>query len=230
MKKTFQLAGLAVVAFVLGLTGTYYVLPTIFPERISGLTDDSTSQAVVDSMVRARMDQARSDSIAAVEAAALELVGLTPDSLDTLRLLAGQTQTLRDSLARLTDSLDEEASRARNLSREVTALEEKLAQAGNYDQKAEEISAAFTDMEDDEMEEILAHTKPRVLQAIYAKASTRDRPRILRALPPEFAARFMEVVSDPTIPIDSLNAGTALANDSTGRAPNAGQANQPNRR
>lgn len=232
MKKTLQLTGLAALAFILGLIGTYYVLPQVSPGRISGLAaQDSASQAVVDSLVRARMAEAREDSIAAVEAAALDIVGLTPDSLDTLRLLAGQAQQMKDSLQTVTDSLQTETTRAQELSQEVSALEKKLAQAANYDQKAEEISKAFTEMEDDEMQQILEHTRPRVLQAIYTKASTRDRPRILRALPPELAARFMEVVSDPSIPIDSLKTGTALANDSTsGTSTNAGGPSPTNRR
>ena len=69
--------GLAALAFILGLVGTYYLLPQVYPSRISGLAaEDSASQATVDSLIRARMEQQREDSIAAVEAAALDIVGL----------------------------------------------------------------------------------------------------------------------------------------------------------
>ena len=231
MKKTLQLTGLAVLAFILGLVGTYYLLPQVNPSRISGLAaEDSASQATVDSLIRARMEQQREDSIAAVEAAALDIVGLTPDSLDTLRYLANRTSTLRDSLTELSDSLGSTTEQLATLNDRVDELEEQANVAGKYDQKAEEISNAFTEMADDEMQQVLEHTRPKVLQKIYTKASGRDRSRILRALSPKLAARFMEAMTDPSTPIDSIKAGTSLARDSTGPATAPGAQNPNNRR
>lgn len=219
MKKLGMAVGASIIAFVIGILGFYSAIPHVAPDHVKRATGDTLSMSAVDSLIRARAADAESDSLAAVHEAALEIVGLTPDSLDRLRLQAKRTEVLRDSLTMLTRTIDRKQSRQDSL---FTALDEAKARAEKLeksDQTAEEISSAFTEMENNEMSQILEHIHPAVLRQLYDKASAKDRSRILRALSPDMAARFLAGLVDPSLLPDSLRGGTALAGDSTAAQP-----------
>ena len=219
MKNIGLAIGASIIAFVIGVLGFYSAIPHLAPDHVKRATGDTLSESAVDSLIRARAAQARKDSLAAVEEAALEIVGLTPDSLDQLRLMANRSEVLRDSVAALAELIDRKENTADSL---LTALDEAKARADKLeksDQTAEEISKAFTEIEDNDMREILAHIHPTVLRQLYNKASARDRSRILRALSPDMAARFLEGLVDPSLIPDSVRAGTTLAGDSTAIKP-----------
>ncbi len=219
MKKLGMAVGASIIAFVIGILGFYSAIPHVAPDHVKRATGDTLSMSAVDSLIRARAADAESDSLAAVHEAALEIVGLTPDSLDRLHLQAKRTEVLRDSLTMLTRTIDRKQSRQDSL---FTALDEAKARAEKLeksDQTAEEISSAFTEMENNEMSQILEHIHPAVLRQLYDKASAKDRSRILRALSPDMAARFLAGLVDPSLLPDSLRGGTALAGDSTAAQP-----------
>lgn len=223
MKKVGMAVGASIIAFFIGVLGLYSTIPHVLPDRANQASGDTLSDSVVDSLIKARVTQAREDSMAAVEKAALGIVGLTPDSLDRLRLAANRTELLRDSLATLAGTIEQQETRQDSL---VSALDEAkstVEKLEKSDQTAEEISKAFTQIENDEMSRILEHMHPIVLRQLYEKASARDRSRILRALSPDHAARFLEGLVDPSLVPDSIQAGTTLARDSTALPPTDSQ-------
>lgn len=226
MKKIGLLLGASVVAFTIGLMGFYSTMPYVAPDHIKRATGDTLSDAAVDSLIRARMEEARQDSMQAVREAALEIAGLTEDSLEILRQRATHERILQDSLQALQANLNREQNRRDSL---LAALEKTKARAKeleNSEQTAEEISRAFIEIEDRDMRPILEHIHPTVLRKLYEQASNKDRSRILRALSPDQAARFLAGLVDPSLvpdTADTSNAGTTLAGDSTAFQPTDSQ-------
>jgi hypothetical protein len=223
MKKIGLAIGASLIAFFIGLLALYTVIPRIAPDHVTKATGDTLSDSVVDSLIKVRVAEAREDSIAAVERAALEIVGLTPDSLDQLRLQAGRTATLRDSLQHLAETIEFKDSCEDSLRGALDEAKAVATRLEKSEQTAEEISQAFTQIENNEMAGILEHMHPTVLRQLYEKASAKDRSRILRTLAPDQAARFLESLVDPSLVPDSLKNGTTLAGDSTALKPTDSQ-------
>lgn len=226
MKKVGLLLGASVVSFAIGLLGLYGSMPYLAPDHVQHSIGDTLSDAVVDSLIRTRMQEAHEDSIQAVEEAALEIVGLTPDSLDNLRFQATRVRALRDSLQLLRETIDREEQHHDSLQTALAEVKARAAKLENSEQTAEEISKAFTQIENREMSQILEHVHPTVLRKLYTQASARDRARILRALSPDQAARFLEGLVDPSLAADNRDStatGTTLAGDSTALEPTDSQ-------
>lgn len=220
MIKNVGLAlGVSVLAFLAGMWGIHKAMPYLQPEHVEQLTGQaSPDSTAVDSLLQAHQSGVSGDSTQTVKETALEIAGLSADSLRRLHAQAAQAQSLQDSLTSLQKNLQQHQAQNDSL---VSALSKSRKQAQameTSDQNAEEISKAFTQIENDDMGNILEFMPVNTLKRLYTKASTRDRSRILQALPPDQAARFLQMMVDPAFQ-DSLKLGTPLASDSTALTP-----------
>lgn len=205
MKKAFLIIAGTLVAFAAGMALMYAAVPTFNPEL-------------------AEQAQARADSLAALALAdttaalalASDTLALAPDSLRRADTLAARPDTLvaalRDSLAATQQALALIRAENQALVDDTTALRARLAEAAAARVEAATLSATLSKLEDKALAGVLAQLDLGVLEALFAEASGRNRTRLLQALPPDFAARFVHRLMDgPAPPPAPAVPDTALA-------------------
>lgn len=198
MKHMLTIAGATVATFVVVLVGAYVAMPTIAPE-VAAQADslaaaDTTSEG--DPTIASNGSAAGADSLA--------LAGADParaaagDSVALPRSDADVIAALRDSVRRLNQQLTEAHETTQTLQEEAESLQSQLAEATNQNVKANELSSALLKMERRELAALLKEVDMSVLARLYKEASRRSRTRLLQAIPPDRAARFVnEFVSKP---------------------------------
>jgi outer membrane murein-binding lipoprotein Lpp len=184
MKKIFLAIGVGMIAFVVGLVGTYIALPMVAP----GVT---SSLAPADSTVAA-------DSVAATTDLPRPLPnGAAPDSASTDQpepslASVDAIESLRDSLAMMQDSVQTLAATEETLTREVDALRDQVQSLQATQAKAAEMAKTLTKLEDEALQSVLQELDMRIFQMLYAESTGRTQARLLQALPPERAARVVD--------------------------------------
>jgi prefoldin subunit 5 len=178
MKKSLLIIGVGVLAFSLGLIGTYVAMPYIAPDIVAQST--------------APPDSAASDSLTQRD----QLIALI-DSLEsgqTDALFAEQTTVnrLRDSLTTVHDSLSNVQSRTWSLRDQLQELQRRVESLEATQAKAADISKTLTDLDVREMRAVLAPLNLPVYEALYAQTTGRDRTRLLQAMPPDKAAQLVD--------------------------------------
>lgn len=219
IKSIAMIAGAALGAVLIGLLGTYFVLPAIDSsvtpsdqsEEAVAMASDSTadrsassdmaqandekrnSMAQDGSMTMRDEDRTGEKSDSSTVASATSLPG---DSSNTARL-----QALRDSIDTLRRRLQETQKRidtlrmeTATLRKDTASLRQKLAAAQTERAKVNELSNALMDMRRRNLSNLLQGVDMRVLKKLYQETTGQTRTRLLQAMAPDQAAQFVNQV------------------------------------
>lgn len=222
--KNALIAVIAVcVAFSVGMAGVYFAMPTLAPERVQEAQARLDSLAVVDSLARLFEEQALPDSIgslpeviAAVFAArdsaeTTEITETTPDTAtaeppvaeqgdEMLPTMSPQDQNaLQDSLLIVQERVAALMQERATFLAQIEALREQLNQRQLQRAEVQELSTTLTKLEDRELSGVVAQLDGSVLEALFMEASTRNRTRLLQAMPAELAAQFVQRLVQPNV-------------------------------
>lgn len=190
MKKIFLAIGVGLIAFVVGLVGTYMALPMVAP----GIASTS---APADSTVAPASAHSDTDTPRPLPN------GTAPDSaaasqMDRPFASLEAVEGLRDSLALMHDSVQTLATTEETLTREVAELRDQVQSLQATQTKAAEMAKTLTKLEDEALQSVLQELDMPTFQMLYAESSGRSQARLLQALPPKRAARVVDsmMVSD----------------------------------
>lgn len=188
MKKVILTSAAVLAAFAVGLIGTYVAMPMLAPDVVASAQAHADSSAAAPSAagsLAALPDSSAADSSAALELpeAASALVQAFKDSMQTLR---GQLRQADERTAAL-------RQQAETFRQQVAALQDQRAQAS-------QLSGSLTKMEEQQLSALLRQVDPRVLDRLYMEATGRTRTRLLQAMPPSRAARFVNRLVEPVDP------------------------------
>lgn len=205
MKKGLLIAGGVILSFAVGLVGMYLAMPTVAPDVVA-----KTQQA--DSLARdttardQRVATSTHASASVAMGARVDSGGTPADSMpsvdSTLSARAPAPRQLvqvwKDSVAALHAKL---AALQKDTSRrqlETDKLKERLAVLEDRQARATELSNTLTKLEVRELTPIIKQLDMDVLEHLYAQASGRNKTRLLKALPADYAARFVNRLVDST--------------------------------
>lgn len=200
MKKAMIAVLVTMVSFAAGLAGMYLTMPQVAPDVVAEARPDST--AAPSSQVE---PPASSQTIAQLPDSTSQSAdsSMTQDMLDSLQAKQPSpqaiTQTLRDSINALHTQLLSEREEKSALDEELANLQKKLSALQHEQARAKELSGTLAKLEIRELEEVIKQIDMQVLERLYNEASGRDRKRLLQALPPAQAARFVnKIVTEPS--------------------------------
>ncbi len=184
MKKVVLAIGVGLVAFVVGLAGTYVVLPMVVPDVTQSATPADSS--ATPGQPAAETDTPRPlPKGAAPDSAATPAPDKPFASLDAVN-------RLRDSLAIMHDSVQTLAATEDRLHRELADLRDQVQSLQATKAKAAEMAKTLTKLEDEELQAVLNELDMRIYQMLYTESSGRTRARLIQSLPPERAARLVD--------------------------------------
>lgn len=197
------IASAALGAALLGVLGTYLVLPEVAPSTAMTDTADGQAASAQDSTARrgAAQDSARqsvangqADSTAeggmtttegssqATGGEEMSATGGTDDSSD-----GEQLQALQDSIATLNRRLQDTRTAA-------DTLRAKLADAEAEQAKVNELSNALMEMRRRNLGNLLTDVDMSVLKKLYQETTGQARTRLLQSMAPAQAAKFVNQV------------------------------------
>lgn len=219
MNKTIIIAvAVALLSFVGGLIGMYYVMPAVAPDLVEEVQKaDSLAQAEAE----ARSALTAIDSVASA--------GMVPEALDSAYVeipwaIFGGSHLLdqdarqrieeailaeRDSMRhplivhnaiiqRYEDSLrttGQASDSLRLLGEELTqrtdSLDRALTEYTATRSQAVDFAGTLTKLEDGELREILSRIDMEVIEILYNESAGRSRVRLLQAMPADMAASFV---------------------------------------
>lgn len=229
IKSVLMIAGAALGAILIGLLGTYFVLPTIDPsvtpadpsedavaaasdstaDRRSSADTAQTNAAKRDSMVREESMAMRNEDLtgkASDSSAVPAATRLPNDSTNTARL-----QALRDSIDALRRRLRKAQETADTLRAETASLREKLDAAETERAKVNELSTALMDMRQRNLSNLLQGVDMRVLKKLYQETTGQARTRLLQSMAPDQAAQFVNQVVENDVEPSPLVAPDSAA-------------------
>ena len=185
IKKGMITLAAGLVAFTAGMAGLYLAMPRLAPERVEA------TRSLLDSL--ARSETTHADSLSSdPEPTVLPPAGL-PDSLTrTPQSTVAPPTVYADSLRILRARLQETTEARRRLEQELAALRQSQAEARDRQVEAEALGSTIAKLEDRELSALLAQLDMDVLDLIYRASSGRNRTRLLQALAPDRAARFVQ--------------------------------------
>lgn len=204
MKKIFLALGISLMAFVVGLVGTYFALPTVAPEVIDQArqqTDSAARRAAADSNPAppdSTVTQAASamrsprDTLRALPNIPSDSRSQTPGSADTIRSQMAMIEELQDSVAVLNDSLSMLQSKTHGLESNLAQLRQRVKSLESTRAKAAEISKTLSRLENRELRAVLKELDMEIYEVLYAESSGRTRTRLLQSMPPQKAARLVD--------------------------------------
>lgn len=183
-------------AFLVGLAGTYFVLPMVAPD--------------VAEAQRVRADSlARLDSVAFIPDAPL----VADSSADATLPVVDSTRTpvaLPDSLDALQQRLEAYEAQIDAFEAQISAYEAQISQTTAQRAQASDLAGTLIKLEDRELSQILRNLDLDVLELLYAESSARNRARLLGALAPDRTAAFIRrattsdaAPSPPSLPAES---------------------------
>lgn len=202
MKKLVIAGVVATLSFVGGLVGLYHLVPFVAPERAA------EARQYVDSLAAAGLI-GTPDSTAVLAAGALlpdasaldTTLGADPLPAALADSTAAADAALPPIAATLADSVAALQTRLLAAERERDALRTRLDARGQQqartDAQVSELAGTLTALEDKELGAILAQLDIAVVRALYDRTSARNRTRLLKAMAPERAARFVQQLVEP---------------------------------
>lgn len=208
-------------AFVAGVAGVYFAMPTFAPEKVERAKAHLDSLALVDSLALAfsrgmvpdstamppgigAMPATPPDSLgAAAPPAAAALPGAeTASAIDPGSEAAPPADTARDTAVQ--DSLRLFQQRFEGLERDqqqlieqIEALKQQLKDQQSHGTDVQELSATLSKLEDKDLAEVVEKLDMDVLRTLYLQASARNRTRLLKAMPSHAAAGFVRQLVHP---------------------------------
>lgn len=190
MKKIFLAIGVGLIAFVVGLVGTYMALPMVAPGIASTSAPADSTAAPASAPSDTDTPRPLPNGTAPDSAAASQM----DRPFASLEAVEG----LRDSLALMHDSVQTLATTEETLTREVAELRDQVQSLQATQTKAAEMAKTLTKLEDEALQSVLQELDMPTFQMLYAESSGRSQARLLQALPPKRAARVVDsmMVSD----------------------------------
>ena len=237
MKKVLIAVGAVVVAFALGLAGVYFAMPMLSPgtaERVQihldslAVVDSLASLGLVDSLGFLPEGMIRpTDSLAVMLPDSLADAGIAQDSTRSTDALASDETTAAiedstatpDSLVVMQQTLDVFLKEKGMLLAQIEALQEQSQNQKTQQTAAKELSATLTKLEDKELAGVVGQLDVAVLEVIYTQASGRNRARLLQAMRPEVAARFVSNLVQPGRAVVAPAPDTTSSKEAAGSEP-----------
>lgn len=193
MKNALLALG-AVVSLGLGVGATVLLMPYVSPETVA--------------------EYERQDSLDAALAAAPDSLQIAQDTadaaLDTFLTSARRPpvkdtllRVLEDSIATLAEHLEERDQSLIALQEQVRETEAQIASLEGRTQQAAELTKTLSRMEIDELTPILSRIGMATLKQLYNTATGRNKTKLIQAMPPERAARFVNQVLVDEMPPDA---------------------------
>jgi chromosome segregation ATPase len=219
IKSIAMIAGAALGAVLIGLLGTYFVLPAIDSsvtpsnqsEEAVATASDSTANRSASSDT-AQANAAKRNSMAQEGSMTMRDEDHTGEKSDSsmvasARSLPGDSssaarmQALRDSIDALRRRLQETQKRTdtlrmetATLRKDTASLRQKLAAAQTERAKVNELSGALMDMRRRNLSNLLQGVDMRVLKKLYQETTGQARTRLLQAMASDQAAQFVNQV------------------------------------
>lgn len=206
----YTITGLLV--FLAAATGMFFLMPIIAPDRVQTETLPDSLVASADSMLlEPELEEFTADSfpnldLFADSAVVASDLAVTEEALrQGLRHVRGQINRLE----RMIDSLVVLRAEANRIAAEAQArAEAQAAQAPAtaaqaaaatqaQQQQIDEMATAIGRMEDEALRALIAQMDDASLTRLYTASTGRNRTRILAAIPPERAARFVRSLIVP---------------------------------
>jgi len=232
-------------AFAMGLAGVYFAMPVLSPAMAEGVQIHLDSLAVADSLASLALAGSLGllpdgtnrppDSLAVMLPDSL--VRAQPDSLadagsaqDTTRsvdeLASDETTTatedetaIQDSLVVMQHTLEVLLKEKGMLLAQIEALQEQSQNQQNQQTAAKELSATLTKLEDKELAGVVGQLDVAVLEVLYTQSSGRNRARLLQAMRPEVAARFVSNLVQPGRAVVAPAPDTTSSKEAAGSEP-----------
>ncbi len=233
-------------SFAMGLAGVYFAMPVLSPAMAEGVQIHLDSLAVADSLASLGLVESLgflpdSTTIRPPDSLAVmlpdSLVRAQPDSLadagsaqDTTRsvdeLASDETTTatedetaIQDSLVVMQHTLEVLLKEKGMLLAQIEALQEQSQNQQNQQTAAKELSATLTKLEDKELAGVVGQLDVAVLEVLYTQSSGRNRARLLQAMRPEVAARFVSNLVQPGRAVVAPAPDTTSSKEAAGSEP-----------
>ena len=213
IKNVLIAVGATLGAFVIALGGAYYVMPMVAPATVAQAQPDSlAASATADSTGKSAHAAAKGEGLV-----------VTQEAPDSSRVGAiHRVEALQDSLQALQARLDQTREENTTLSEKAAMLRKQLSASESSRAKADEMSSALVKMEKRELNALLKDVNMHVLEQLYREASGRARTRLLQAMTPARAARFVnQMVEAPASGLGQPSSTTPSATSSVEAAPAA---------
>ena len=190
-KQALIAVGAALAAFAVALIGAYFAIPMVAPDvAAQARSADSLATAAGSTL------SSEAEGATALAAAPADTSSAAPGTA-----AAAVTKALRDSLQIVQQRLEEVQAATNTLRQEEQALREQLSEAEDARVQVDELGSALLKMEERELNALLKEVDMSVLKQLYREASGRARTRLLQAMSPARAARFVnQMVEGPTSP------------------------------
>lgn len=224
-------------SFAMGLAGIYFAMPMLSPGTAERVQIHLDSLAVADSLASLGLVESLgflpdstirpSDSLAVMLPDSLADAGSAQDSTRSADSRAsGETTTViedstvtQDSLVVLQHTLEVLLKEKGMLLAQIEALQEQSQNQQNQRTAAKELSATLTKLEDKELAGVVGQLDVSVLEVIYTQASGRNRARLLQAMRPEVAARFVSNLVQPGRAVVAPAPDTTSSKEAVGSEP-----------
>ncbi|MDT7857331.1 hypothetical protein RQM47_11830 [Rubrivirga sp. S365] len=124
-------------------------------------------------------------------------VAATPEARARLAADSAATasQVTLDELGELRQQLASTQERIPTLLQRIDQLEQELTVRQDRQERAKELASSVSRLEDDELRDVLVQLDGRVLVDLYTQASSRNRTKMLAALPAGASAALVELVA-----------------------------------
>lgn len=219
IKSIAMISGAALGAVLIGLLGTYFILPAIDSSVAPSDQSEGAGAAMRDSTTNQRfspdttqVNATKRNSMAQEESMAMRGENRTGGKSDSSAVSSAMSpsrdssntaslQALRDSIGTLHRRLQETKEMAdtlrvetATLRKDTASLREELAAVETERAKVNELSSALMDMRRRNLSNLLQGVDMRVLKKLYQETTGQARTRLLQAMAPDQAAQFVNQV------------------------------------
>lgn len=232
-------------AFAMGLAGVYFAMPVLSPAMAEGVQIHLDSLVVADSLASLALAGSLGllpdgtnrppDSLAVMLPDSL--VRAQPDSLadagsaqDTTRsvdeLASDETTTATEDETAIQDSLAVLQQRVEGLLlgervhlEQIAELQVQLEAQQAQDDKIQQLNSTLSRLEDRDLADVVEQLDVAVLEVLYTQSSGRNRARLLQAMRPEVAARFVSNLVQPGRAVVAPAPDTTSSKEAAGSEP-----------
>ena len=201
-----------VAAFAAGMAGVYYSMPMLAPGKVEKAQVHMDSLALVDSLAWVYSQGLATapgsavflpDSLT-VSPVALPAAAPSPNEVpvedeapEEEPVAVEEQVALQDSLAAVQRQFEQLMREQQRLLEEVKSLKDRVDDREAHSEEVQALSGTLSKLEDKELAGVVERLDMGVLEALYEQASARNRTRLLQAMPPEAAARFVRRLVQP---------------------------------
>lgn len=202
MKKALLVSIVGIASFATSLVVGYLLLPSVAPGLV-GTPAAADSVAATPAEAIAEADTAfGSDALASdttsgaggTDPGVTGAGGTGAGGTDAAPLTSDSLAALEAELRRVKEERDRLSAEIGGLRRDLETVREKLDALDQIKIRAESLSATLGKLDDRQLGPILAGIDLDVLEMIYARSSARNQTKLLQAMPPERAVRFIQHV------------------------------------